>query len=100
MAGGSPTQGERKVKTRLSLSPDHPVGLLLFAGRKINLADLGDAFDDVRYLLAEFLANVDDRHRCVFDGVVQQAGSSRDGVHLHFSEHKSNFEWVDKIRFA
>ena len=33
-------------------------GLLLFARGEIDLADFGDAFDDVRDLLAEFLADV------------------------------------------
>ena len=34
--------------------------LLLFAGGEVDLADLGDAFYDVRDLLAEFFADVDD----------------------------------------
>ena len=34
--------------------------LLLFAGGEINFADLGYALDDMRDLLAEFLADVDD----------------------------------------
>ena len=35
-------------------------GLLLLARGEINFADLGDALDDMRDLLAEFLADVDD----------------------------------------
>src|SRR5579862_3832102 len=38
-------------------------GLLLFAGGEVDLADFGDALDDVRDLFAKFLANVDDRYR-------------------------------------
>ncbi len=42
-------------------------GLRFFARGEIDLADLGDAFDDVRDLLAEFFADVDDGDRGVFD---------------------------------
>ena len=48
-------------------------GLLLFPGGEVNLADFGDAFDDVSDLLAEFLADVDDGDRRVFDRIVEQA---------------------------
>ena len=51
---------------------------------EINLADLGDAFDDVGYLLAELLADVNDGDRSVLDRVVQQAGGDGHRVHLHF----------------
>ena len=66
-------------------------GLLLFLGGEVDFADFGDALDDVRDLLAEFLANVDDRHRGVFDGVMQQAGGDGDGIHFHFGEHEGDF---------
>ena len=36
-------------------------GLLLLARGEVDLADLGDAFDDVRDLFAEFLADVNNR---------------------------------------
>jgi len=36
-------------------------GLLFFPRSEIDGADLGDALYDMRYLLAEFLADVDDR---------------------------------------
>jgi hypothetical protein len=74
--------------------------LLFLAGGEVNLADLGDAFDDMRHLLAELLANVDDRYGCVFDGIVQQPGGNRDRVHFHFGENQSNFQRMDQVRFA
>src|SRR6202043_3548203 len=58
-------------------------GLGFFAGGEVNLADLGNAFDDVCDLLAEFLANVDDGDGGVFDGVVQKSGGDGDRVHFH-----------------
>ena len=75
-------------------------GLLLFARREVNFADLGDAFDDVRDLLAEFLANVDDGDRGVFDRIVQQSGGHGDRVHLHFGEDERDFQGMDEIRLA
>ena len=50
--------------------------LLLFPGGEIDLADLGDALDDVRDLFAELLADIDDGDRSVLDGIVQ-AGPPR-----------------------
>ena len=75
-------------------------GLLLFARGEIDFADLGDAFDDVRHLLAEFFADVDDGDRGVFDRVVQQAGGDGNRVHLHFRQDESNFQGMNQIRFA
>ena len=62
--------------------------LLLFAGGEVDLADFGDAFDDVSYLLTEFFADVDDGDGGVFDGIVQQAGGYGHGVHFHFRQHQ------------
>ena len=47
------------------------LGLLFLTRGEINLADLGDALDDVGNLLAKLFSNVDDRDRSVLDGVVQ-----------------------------
>ena len=73
------------------------LGLLLFARREIDLADLGDAFDDVRHLLAEFLADVDDRDGRVFDRIVQQSRGHRDRVHLHFGQHQRHFQRMNQV---
>ena len=75
-------------------------GLLLFSGGEIDFADLGDALDDVRDLLAKFLANVDDRDRGVFDRVVEQSGGDGDRIHLHFGEHERDFERMHEVRLA
>ena len=76
------------------------LGLGLFAGGELDLADLGDALDDVRDLLAEFVADVVDRDRSVFDGVVQQAGGDCRGVQLHVGQHRGNFKGMNEIRLA
>ena len=75
-------------------------GLLLFAGGEIDLADLGDAFDDVRHLLAEFFADIDDGDGGVFDGIVQEAGGDGDRIHLHFGQDQRDFagDAPDKAR--
>ena len=49
-------------------------GLRFFGGGKIDLADLGDAFDDMRHLLAKLLADFDGCDRGVFDRIVEQSG--------------------------
>jgi len=51
--------------------------LLFFPGGKIDLSDFGDAFDNVRDLLAEFLANIDGGDGGVFDRIVQKPGPRR-----------------------
>ena len=74
--------------------------LLLFARGKVNFADLGDALYDVRDLLAKFLANVNDGHRRIFHGIVQQPGRHRDGIHLHLGQHQRHFKRMHQIRLA
>ena len=76
------------------------LGLLLLARGEIDLADLGDAFDDVGDLLAKFLADVDDRDRGVFDRIVQQSRGDGDRVHLHFGEDQCDFQGMDEIGLA
>ncbi len=76
------------------------LGLLLLAGGEINFADFGDALDDVGYLLAEFLADVDDGNRSIFHRVVQQARGNRDRVHLHFGKDERDFQGMDQIGLA
>ena len=68
------------------------LGLALFAGVEIDLADLGDALDDVRHLVAEFLFDLLDGDGGVFDQVVQQAGGDGDGVQLHLRQHAGDFQ--------
>ena len=75
-------------------------GLLFFAGGEIDGADFGDAFDDVRDLLAEFLADIDDSHRGVFHGVMQQPGGDGDGVHFHLGQNQRDFQGMDQVGLA
>ena len=51
-------------------------------------------------LLAEFLADVNDRDGGVFDRVMQQTGGHGDGVHFHFCQNQRDFERMDEIRLA
>ena len=76
------------------------LGLRFFPRREIDLADLGDAFDDVRDLLAKFLADFDAGDGRVFDRVVQQAGGDGDRVHAHIRENVGDFEGMDQIGLA
>src|SRR5579883_3329323 len=71
------------------------LGLLLFLGGKVNPADLGHALDNMRHLLAEFLADVHDRHRRVFHRIVQQPGGHRHRIHLHFRQHQRHFKGMN-----
>ncbi len=71
-----------------------------FAGGEIDLADLGDAFDDVRDLLAKFFADVLDSDRGIFDRIVKQPSGDGHRVHLHFGQHQRHFERMHQIRLA
>ena len=76
------------------------LGLGFFARGEIDFADLGDALDDVRDLLAEFPADVVDGERGVFDGVVQQAGGDGGGVEAHFGQHGRDFQGMHEVGLA
>ena len=65
----------------------HVFGLRFFGRGEIDLADLGDAFDDVGDLLAEFGLDLVDGDGGVFDRVVQQAGGDGRGVEPHLGQH-------------
>jgi len=76
------------------------LGLRFFAGREIDLADLGYAFDDVGDLFAEFLADFNGGDRGVFDGVVEEAGGDGNGVHFHVGENVADFERMYEVGLA
>ena len=76
------------------------LGLLFLAGGEVNLADLGDALDDVRHLLAKLLADVNDGDGSVLDRVVQQTGGDGHRVHLHFGQNLRDSEGMDQVGFA
>ncbi len=76
------------------------LGLRFFSGREINLADLGDALDDVGNLFAEFLADFNGGDRGVFDRVVEQAGGDGNGIHFHVGENVADFERMHQVGLA
>ncbi len=76
------------------------LGLRFFPGREIDFADLGDAFDDVGDLFAEFLADFNGGDRGVFDGVVEEAGGDGNGIHFHVGENVADFERMHEIGLA
>ena len=78
----------------------HVLGLGLFARGEFDLADLGDALDDVSDLLAELGLDLVDRDRGVFHGVVQQAGDDGGGVEPHLRQHHSDFQRMHQVRLA
>ena len=75
-------------------------GLMVFAVGELDFVELGDAFDDVRDLLAELAGDLLRGDVGVFDGVVQQAGGDGGGVHLQVGEDLSDFERMDDVGLA
>ena len=78
----------------------HVFGLRLFRRGEIDLADLGDALDDVRDLLAELGLDLVDGDRGVFDGIVQQAGDDGRGVQLHLRQDGGDLQRMHQVRLA
>ena len=76
------------------------LGLGLFAGGKINAADLGNAFDDVSDLLAEFRLDLLDGDRGVFDRVVKETGGNGGGVEAHVGEDDADLKRMDEVGLA
>ena len=76
------------------------LGLVLLAVGKLDLVQLGDAFDDVRHLLAEALLDLFGGDIGVFDGIVQQAGGDGGGVHLQLRQHQRDLQRMARIGFA
>ncbi len=75
-------------------------GLVVFLVGELDLVELGDAFDDVRDLLAEAPGDLGRGHVGVFDRVVQQAGGDGGGVHLHLGEDLADFQRMNDVRLA
>ena len=76
------------------------LGLLLFLGGEVNLADLGDAVDDVSDVGPEDRLDILERHERVFDNVVQQSDADRDGIHLHFGQDVGDFQRMGQVGLA
>ncbi len=78
----------------------HVLGLGFFGGGEIDFADLGDAFDDVGNLLAEFGIDLVDGYGSVFDRVVQQAGGDGGGVEPHLGQQHGYFQRMHQVGLA
>ncbi len=78
----------------------HVFGLRLFRRGEIDLADLGDALDDVGDLLAELGLDLVDGDRGVFNGIVQQAGGDGRGVELHLGQHGCDLQRMHQVRLT
>ena len=76
------------------------LGLLLLARRVRQLAELGDAVDEERDLLAEQLAELLDGRAGVLDAVVQQARAHRRDVELELGDDLRDRERMGDVRIA
>ena len=73
------------------------LGLALLARGELQRRQLGDAFDDVRHLLAEQLPHLLDGVRRVLDDVVEQPGRNRDDIEPHVGQDVGDLERVHEI---
>ena len=71
--------------------------MAVLAVGKLNLVDLGYAFNDVRHLVAEFVADLFVSRRRVFHGVVQKRSSHGGRVQLHLHKHFGHFKRVHNV---
>ncbi len=76
------------------------LGLALFGGEEIELAQLGDAVHAARHVFAEVLAHVLDGDAGVLDHVVQQPGLHADQVHLHVGQEVGHHERMHHVGVA
>ena len=74
--------------------------LRLLARGKVDAIDLGDAFDDVRHLLAKFFSDLLGGYRGVFHRVVQQTGGDGGSIQPHFRQDDGNFQGVNQVGLA
>ena len=76
------------------------LSLAVFAIGKLDFVDLGDAFDDMGNLLAEFLNDVFGGDGRVFDRIVEEAGGDGGRVELHLGEDEGDLQRVEDVGFA
>ena len=76
------------------------LGLLLFLGCEWNLADLGDAIDNVSDFRAKKLFDFLKSGEGILDDVMQQADTDRDRIHLHLGQQVRDFQRMRKVRLA
>ena len=75
-------------------------GLGLGGVAELDLVQLGHAVDQVRDLLAELGAQLVQRVVGVLDGVVQQRGDQRGGVHAQLGQDRRHGQRVGDVRVA
>jgi hypothetical protein len=72
--------------------------LRVSGGTQGDLVQLGDAVDQMRHLLAEVGGQLFHRVAGVLDGVVQQRGDQRGGVHAEFGQDVGNGQRMGDVR--
>ena len=78
----------------------HIFGLPVLAIGKLDLVDIGDAFDDAGHLLAESGFDLLVGGGRIFNRVVQQAGGNGGRVHAHIGQDLGHFERMNDVRLA
>ena len=78
----------------------HVFGLAVLAIGELDFINIGDAFDDVGHLVAEFGGNLFVSGGRVLDRVVQEARGDGRRVHLHLRQHLGHFERMNNVRLA
>ena len=74
--------------------------MLLFARGEIDSANLRYPLDNMRHLLAKFLADIDNRDQRILYRIVQQSSYNCGRINLHFCQNQSYFERVNQIGLA
>ena len=74
--------------------------LVLFAVGELDLVELGDAFDDVRDLVAKALGYFWACDIRVLHCIMQQPRGNRGGIHLHLGQHLRDFQRMNDVRLA
>ena len=73
------------------------LGLALFAGGEMDLADLGHPIDQTGHLGAKLLLDLFQGGQGILDRVVQQAGDDRRHVQLHRGQELGDLNRMDEV---
>ncbi len=74
--------------------------LLGLLGDKVELLDLGEAFDQGADILAEEVVYLLPRRGRILDRVVQQRDGDRGFVQMHFGQDRRHFQGMGDVRIA